>query len=663
MSANKIKPISNKACTVISVAAAILGQVSLKRKGYPLDGPIFYGIALSCFLYTILKERKATNRIGRTLHGEGSPPVKPIWLLASFIAAAVAFSKLGGNKFTKTGLIFWIVSILAFIFSSARFSKPNLKSFETGIRLRKETWILLSILSVGAFFRFYHLSLIPPEMTSDHAEKLLDVWDVLHGKYSIYFTRNTGREPFQFYWTALLIRLIPLSPSHLALKLGTSMVSWLTLIYTYLLAKELFDEETGLMATGALAVSRWHIAISRIGLRFPLTAFFLAPMLYHLSKALHTNHRNQWILAGFWLGAGLHGYTAFRIVPLLFFLLIFCDAALEIARFVLTKRHNSTVGRPTEMTPGFWVNASIATATASLVFLPLLRFWHDDPGMFWYRSGSRVIAHQPATKLMHIFLNNVKNALLMFNYRGDVVWANTVPGSPVLGYVTGGLFVLGFSYILWTALARLEKPSIFVLVTFLIMLLPSILSLAFPNENPSVVRTGGAVIPVAIIIAIPAVYLHRALKGLVPEPWGRPTAYATLLALWLLAISGSYHWYFDTYYQEYRLNSWNNTELAEVLGGFAKSVSDMEHVYIKAFPYWVDTRIVGIDMGDVKWNNVLMDIHEADSQVKDPTPKMYLLYPKDEKSLQYLQKLYPQGHKRIFHSKIPGKDFIVFWVK
>ena len=49
------------------------------------------------------------------------------------------------------------------------------------------------------YFRFADLATVPAEMVSDHAEKLLDVVDILNGNYSIFFPRNTGREALQFY--------------------------------------------------------------------------------------------------------------------------------------------------------------------------------------------------------------------------------------------------------------------------------------------------------------------------------------------------------------------------------------------------------------------------------------------------------------------------------
>ena len=62
--------------------------------------------------------------------------------------------------------------------------------------------------ATGAYFRYAQLDAIPPEMTSDHVEKLLDVNDVLQGKYRVYFERNTGREPLQFYLAAFTLDVL-----------------------------------------------------------------------------------------------------------------------------------------------------------------------------------------------------------------------------------------------------------------------------------------------------------------------------------------------------------------------------------------------------------------------------------------------------------------------
>ena len=68
----------------------------------------------------------------------------------------------------------------------------------------------------------------------------------------------------------------------------------------------------------------------------------------------------------------------------------------------------------------------------------------------------------------------------------------------------------------------------------IILLLPSILSLAFPGENPSVVRTAGAIPVVAVLVGLGLYVVTRAAKELGGTRWGVWLA-VPLLALILTA--------------------------------------------------------------------------------------------------------------------------------
>ena len=76
------------------------------------------------------------------------------------------------------------------------------------------------------FFRFYQTQTVPPEPFSDHAEKILDVYDVSQGQTHIFFPRNTGREAFQMYWTLLVAKIFGTGLSFLSLKLGTALLGF-----------------------------------------------------------------------------------------------------------------------------------------------------------------------------------------------------------------------------------------------------------------------------------------------------------------------------------------------------------------------------------------------------------------------------------------------------
>ena len=243
-------------------------------------------------------------------------------------------------------------------------ASPNLRGLQTPKHADKKLFKLcLCSLSFGIalFFRLYRINAVPAEPFSDHAEKILDVYDITQGDYKIFFPRNTGREAIQMYWTLLVANVFGTGLTFLSLKLGTALIGILTLPYVYLLGKEFGGPRTGLFALFLFGIAYWPNVISRIGLRFPLYAVFVAPMLFYLIRGLRTRNRNDFLLSGLFLGLGLHGYSPFRIVPL-----------LVVAAFVIYVIHvRSKEGRQQAF---LWFTV-IVMVTSLLVFLPLLRYW------------------------------------------------------------------------------------------------------------------------------------------------------------------------------------------------------------------------------------------------------------------------------------------------
>jgi uncharacterized membrane protein len=650
-------PSLRPALAAAAVILALLGQRNIAGQEQAGRGAV---LALVAAVLFVLSHRgcRAAARPARTEAPVANSPLlggarawRLFFMATSLTLALLAFDGFAGNSFAG-GFWYWLGALFYFVLAAAHRPRP--------VRSRGShlVWLaLLAITLLGIAFRFYRLDAIPAEMTSDHAEKLLDVRDVLDGWRPIFFPRNTGREALQFYLTAAIIRLGGLAESHLALKIGTALFGAITIPFTYLLGRELSGRQAGLYAAFLLAVSHWHVAISRVGLRFPFTATFAAPALAFLFRALRDNRRNDWLAAGLFLGLGLHGYTAMRVVPGLFVLLVLLTAGSGGLQAWRERR----LVEATRLSRSFWENAALATALALLAFLPLLRYLAEEPHLFWYRTATRAQEGLAPGAAWPTFWLNVKNALLMFNYRGDVVPANTIPESPQLGLVTGALFLLGLSYLLWRGFACRERRAAYVLASFFVLLLPSILSLGYPEENPSAVRAGGAIPIVMLIAALPlatltAAWWPRARRG------GRLLFGAALGSLLLVAAVESAGWYFDRYRTHELLSAWNATEMGAVARDFATQEGSLDQVYHVAFPHWVDTRNIGINAGDVTWNNAVLDLDELTAHARDPAARLYLVHPQHHEALRRLQLVYPDGRLEFYDSERPGKDFLIFRV-
>ncbi|GAP63544.1 hypothetical protein ARMA_1967 [Ardenticatena maritima] len=567
---------------------------------------------------------------------------RALWVALALVLSLIAWWQAADNTYRAPGVLAWVGSMACWL--AAWWDTPRPRLFARG-RAGVHVYVLAAtgVLLVAALFRFYDLPNLPPEMTSDHAEKLLDVRDVLNGMRPIFFPRNTGREPAQFYVTALLAGPLGLGLSYMALKVGTALVSWLTVALTMWAVRwGLGGSRRLALLTGLLlAISKWHIAISRVGLRFPYTPLATALVLGFLWRAVRFNHTRDWVLTGLALGLGLHGYTATRIVPLL--------VAVAFAVAFLWARPPRTAW------PDWFLRAALAPLSTVIAFVPLLRFSLEHPDLFWYRSASRM-ASGIAEPGVNVFLLNLKNAALAFHLHGDSAWPNAVLGDPFLDRITGVLFVIGIALVLVNLIQRPRIEWAVALLGLPILILPSVLALAWPNENPSVVRMGGALPIVMLLSALPLdTLLQRANRH--ARHWHLlALAGTTILILWAAVLN--WQTYFVTYRAQYAQSSWNSSEIAQEILTVASYVGGVEHVYIFSYPHWVDTRNVAFNMKNPDWNRVLFTI--ADIENAPDEVRAIIFNPNDRVHILSVETLWNNDVCRYtVASRTPGKEFVV----
>ncbi len=683
---------------ILAFAAIIMGQFLLPQPPWTGVGVAYFVVAVVAFVWVLVSLPVPREAHGpeETAVSPSTTPLLPAPLrlglaLASVSLAIYAFTHLENNTFTRPGTLAWLGAVFCFLLlfgegvaswpqriQKWRQKRPFLPPYT--VTITRHHLILLALLLLAAFFRFYRLGSLPAEMGSDQAEKLFDVYDVVERHLRpIFFPRNTGREAVQFYWTAVIISVTGLPIGFLPLKMGTALVSLFAVPWVYLLAKELYGRATAYLTTFFFAISAWHVAISRVGLRFPFTAAFATPTLYFFFRALKYNRRNDWLAAGVFLGIGLHTYIPMRIVPLLLVLLALLKLLLDLwpvisNRWLMTNRRLRPMGHQTlnrdyrevtSLTWSFWQNAILGGLASLLIFLPLLRYMRDDPSMFWYRVTSRSLENGNLLPggAWGVFWGNVKNALLMFNYRGDAVVSNSIPYTPFLGLVSGGLFVLGLVYLLWRLVKWRDRRTLYVLMALFVLLLPSILSLEFPKENPSRVRAGGAIPWAMLIAALPLTVAGGYFRASWVR-WGKWLAVGVTAVLLLLATYDNYTYYFVRYDAHFHRTLWNTSEMGAATRSFADSVGDMDHVYHIPFPFWVDTRLIGIYAGAIPWENAILDTNQITQRhIHDFAPKLYILHLQDQPSLRLLQDTFPDGWVTVYQSRYGvSRDFLLYFV-
>lgn len=575
----------------------------------------------------------------------------------ALLFALVAYLAFGGGLFTTLNVSVWLLAIGFFIGSvwlvqpgsaspwqrlngyANSFTRPK-----WNISITRWGLLVLAVFAVGFFFKAYQLDAIPPEMNSDHAEKLLDVWNVLNGQTRIFFPRNTGREALQFYLTAAVAQWFGTGVSFLSLKIGALLAGLLALPFIYLLGVELGNRRAGLLAMAFAGVAYWPNTITRLALRFPLYPAFVAPTLYFLVRGLRRSNRNDFILSGIFLGIGLHGYTPMRIVPFL--------VVIAVGLYLL---HAASAGRRKVAL----VHLALLSITALFIFLPLMRYAVDNPDMFAYRAMTRLgtVERPLPGPAWQIFLQNTWNAMIMFGWDNGEVWTVSIPHRPALDLVAAPLFYLGYALLFVRYLRRREWTDIFLLISVPFLMLPSILSLAFPEENPVLSRTGGAIVPVFVIVGLSLDGLMRGIS----ERMSARIAWGVAVLLFLLSARLNYDLVFDQYYENYRLSSWNTSEMGAVIRDFVELNGSKDAAWVVGYPHWVDTRLVGINVGFPGKDYAIFTENLPETQGV-PGAKLFLVKPEDQEAVTRLNSLYPEGWLREYQSATPTKNFLVFFV-
>lgn len=657
---------------------ALLGQLQFEppQTLYPM-GIFCYLIALGLAVVAFVRRQLTLTPLSASEIRTDSFAVRSLPFVLSLLLSALTFYFMSDNEFTAKNVTLWILTlffhILAFwvyeprtdVVDGAAQTNPIkwISQNEWSFKITRRALLLFVVFGFAVFFGFYKLYSLPDNMTSDHAEKLLDVYDITQGQYSIFFVRNTGREPLQFYLVAFLSQW--LGVSFLALKTSTALMGMLSMIYIYLLGKELGGERVGLLAVAFAGIACWPVLIDRIGLRFAYYPPFTAATIFYFIRGLRQQRRNDFILAGIALGIGLNGYTPMRIVPL----------AMIVFLIVYLFHVKDSQSRKQALV---WFG--LMAFTAWIFMIPLIRYALEFPDQFGERAFSRLgtIERPFPGPVWQIFLQNVWNGLKVFNWYSGEIWTFTITHHrSALDLISAALFLIGVVLLIFRYLRSRSWQDMILLVAIPLLQLPSTLALAFPEENPALNRMSAAFVPAFILVAIALDTIMNSIanhpkddvqEDVVAAPVSVSASprstFAVILALGLFAASlfNNYDLIFNQYETQFKLSNWNTRDMGLVMKDFIDKGGSPDQAWIVPFPYWADTRLPLFWAEAIYRGESALSPDQFGTTVDMPGAKLFMLNIEDAANLEGLRALYPDGVTTIYQAEEPSKNFYIFRV-
>jgi len=645
---------------LLALIFAVFGQLSLEPAANrsSIAGIIFYSLALICLLITLHQQGLAFGEEIRFPEKHYSHKTKSGYLVAGIILAIGSFLLFGNNQFTFINSMIWLTSLVLVAYSFWK-PKANKGSIINQLRsiAKQRQWqlvvsywliaIILTILLV-TFFRLNQLGSTPGELISDQAERILAVLDIETGRHSVFSARNNGSEVLPYYWTELIIRITGQNLSPLAMKIAAAVAGLVTLIFVFHLGRELFDRRVGLAAAFFCGIAYWPNVLARSYLGGIFVPLFLSALLYFLIRGLKEFDNRSFILAGIALGAGLMSYRVFLVVPfvVLMTFLVYC---LHQKEKQLRKQ-------------ALW-GLMVMLLISLLVILPLVRVIANEPRAYFFRIFSRLAEwERPYPDLgWKIFLKNLWAGITMFFWSNGNQWVESVAGRPALDFISGALLFLGifFSF----AIYFLKKNWHYLLLPLMILILimPSVLSIAFPEENPSLSQASGVMIPVFIIVGFAFVTLINAICSKTSGWWGKAISALVGFILVIVSMSQNYTIVFQDYKENYLRSSMNTSEIARVISQYVETIGTDDSIWIMSYPHWIDTRLVAIAAGKIGGDFVMSPERLSETlAIRDV--KMFLIKKEDMTGIEALKALYPAGVSWEYGSIFPEKNFMIYFV-
>lgn len=344
-------------------------------------------------------------------------------------------------------------------------------------RLRQQpvAWLSLGfwlMVLVVVAVRFWNLRGLQNEVYGDITTVYLYVNDVLTGRWPFYFSLSAG--PLYEYLVFPITWLF--GPQYFGLKLASVATSLSALLFTYLFARRLLGRGFAILATFIAGISFWLLIFSRLG-NFPIIVPLLSSAVAWLMLRYAQERKTRDLYAAMTVAMlGLYAYPGAYVLPL-----------VVIASTLMLQRYGIKVR------PATWLRTAALMIVLSLPFAWMVS---QSTSMF---ASTGYFGNKLAFGI-HALLQlgrNVLHALGAYNFKGDITYRTNVGDRPHLDAVSGVLLWLGVWF--WLQKPR-QRDGWLILISFVMLHLPSMLVLSNDYEVPSTTRSLGAA-PFAYVLA------------------------------------------------------------------------------------------------------------------------------------------------------------------
>jgi len=346
----------------------------------------------------------------------------------------------------------------------------------------KQKILLILILVLGIFLRFYKLGSLPNSYSPDELAQGYTAYSILTTGCDEWGSRNwlslrsfgDYKPPVQTLLMIPSIKVFGLNP--FAVRFPNALLSVFTIILTYLIADYLFkNKNISLISSLFIAISPWSLPMSRIALEANLVVFVISLATYLFLKSIKNQQSFPFLISITLFGVSLFTYHSAKIfTPLFLIALIFSQKIYRQKRFLIILVSVFSLF----FLSNFYLNSQIKSDRTGdiAIFNPTDKWSYVSNSQYEItQSGlpysiSRVFYN----KIIYLFETFTQSYFSYFSPQflftqgaGETTYG-MIPGYGVLGIIPGIGFILALILIIKTKKFERSKQLFFLFITILI---------------------------------------------------------------------------------------------------------------------------------------------------------------------------------------------------
>ncbi len=639
---------------ITSLGFAFLGQFYvIYRREYVWDGLLLWGGAIVTWLLLLWRVRRLERGITarQSLRWVREHPLRTLGafggLGTSLLVGWLARQRPAIASFADL-LWLWLVGVALYLFA---FPLPALVRLRTRIlaNLRTfalahlQTGVLILLLIAALLVRAYDLAHIPANLGGDEGTQGVAALELIAAPLGNPFSTGWFSVPtMSFLAYGLSMRIFGAAVT--GLRMLSALIGTLTVLTTFLLARELWEERVARVAAVVVAFSHCHIHFSRLGSNQIADGLLMTLTLWALVRGLRSRRMICFALTGVTTGLGWYGYFGARLILIVVSGYLAWRALTE-HRFLDRYR-----GQLLVLLGGILV-ASVPLLFHYAAHPEAMTSRFDQVNIFasgWLAREQDLTGRSAASLLLQQFWKSIS----AFNYTLDpTFWYR--PQIPLLDVISGIFFVLGLIGIL--AHWRWPSHSLLLLWFWLALILGWVLT----ENPPSSMRMTGLLPALAIIVSLGLVRCWRwAARFSRLTPCLLHALFYTLL---FVSVAFNLHYYFFVYTPK-RVYGNPNAEIATELGRHLAQRDERCFVYLYGAPqlYWHFGTLRFLARG-FEGRDVFASADDGTPAVTGEEAACFVFLSHRLGDLESVRTVYPGGDETHVHSDVDGRHLYVLY--